>query len=90
VLPDGIFFKPKTPIWVNFARSCNETFCYFYGHFVYFMDKWYILCPFGTFGTFFDVLVCNAQKIWQPWRALTQFREKEFYVRPSLITTGLF
>jgi hypothetical protein len=29
-------FKPKIPIWVNFAGSCNR-------------KSWYILCPFGQF-----------------------------------------
>jgi hypothetical protein len=33
-LPDGIFFKPKIQIWVNFLGSFNERLRY-------------ILCPFG-------------------------------------------
>jgi hypothetical protein len=35
-LPDGIFFKPKIPIWVIFGGSCNGR-C------------WHILLPFGLF-----------------------------------------
>jgi hypothetical protein len=49
VLPDGIFFTPKIPIWVNFRKPFNGRwyfflypFCLLYGQMVYF---W----PFGTF-----------------------------------------
>jgi hypothetical protein len=42
-------FKPKISNWVNFGRSCNGRCWYFYGHFVYFRAKWYILSPFCTF-----------------------------------------
>jgi hypothetical protein len=48
-----------------------------YGHFIYFMDKWYILWPNGIFyghlvhfvviWPIFPVLVCCTEKIWQPW-----------------------
>jgi hypothetical protein len=55
-LPDGILFKPKIQIWVNFGGSCNGrcwyilwTFGPFYGHLVHFTDIWYILCLFGIF-----------------------------------------
>jgi hypothetical protein len=66
-LPDGNFFKPKIPFWVNLGASCNGR-C------------WYIFCPFGvpilrqfdlflwSFGTiyvhsvYFPVLVCCSKK----------------------------
>jgi hypothetical protein len=35
-LPDGLFFKPKIPIWVNFGGPCNG-------------KSWYMLKPFGQF-----------------------------------------
>jgi hypothetical protein len=35
-LPDGMFFKPKIQIWVNFGGPCSE-------------KSWYILWPFGIF-----------------------------------------
>jgi hypothetical protein len=42
-------FKPKISNWVNFERSCKGRCSYFYGHFVYFRAKWYILSPFCKF-----------------------------------------
>jgi hypothetical protein len=43
-LPDGLFFKPKIPIWVNFGGPCNGKSWYMlkpleicYGHLVYFV-----------------------------------------------------
>jgi hypothetical protein len=62
VLPDGTLSDQKIPIWVNFWRSCNERRWYFYGHFVYFTSKWYILWPFGRFDGLFPVLVCFTEK----------------------------
>jgi hypothetical protein len=38
---------------------------YFWGRFVYFMAKWYILWPSGKFGTFLPILVRCTEKIWQ-------------------------
>jgi hypothetical protein len=45
--PDGIFFKPKIPIWVNFGMPYNKKYLYilcpfgiYYGHLVYFMVSW--------------------------------------------------
>jgi hypothetical protein len=38
-LPDGINFKPKIPIWVNFVVSCDTHWCIL----------WSILRPFGIF-----------------------------------------
>jgi hypothetical protein len=46
-LPDGMVFKPKIPIWVNFGRSCKEDVSIFWRHFVYITAKWYILWPLG-------------------------------------------
>jgi hypothetical protein len=47
MMPDGISFKPKIPIWVNFRGPWNGT-CY-------------IILPFGIyyghFGTFYGHLV---------------------------------
>jgi hypothetical protein len=44
-----------------------ENVCIFYGHLEYFTIIWYILWPFGKFGSllvcaFFSVLVCLAKK----------------------------
>jgi hypothetical protein len=55
-LPDGIFFKPKTPFWVNFGGSCNGRSCIFYVYLVYFMAIWYILRPFGIFMAIWYIL----------------------------------
>jgi hypothetical protein len=49
VLPDGIFFKSKIPIWVNFGGSCKKVLGKFYGHFVYFTAILSILRPFCLF-----------------------------------------
>jgi hypothetical protein len=50
VLPDGMYnLIPKISIWANFLRPYHRRCWYFYGHFVYFTAKWYILWPFGTF-----------------------------------------
>jgi hypothetical protein len=53
-LPDGIFFKPKIPIWVNLGGSCNGRCWYvicpfglFYGYLVYFGVIWLIIFRFG-------------------------------------------
>jgi hypothetical protein len=43
-LPDGIFFKPKIPNWVNLGGSCNGR-CWS----MYFMASWSILWPVGLF-----------------------------------------
>jgi hypothetical protein len=67
-LPDGIFFKPKIPIWVNFGGSCNGRCWYiiwsiglFYGYMVYFVANVYIL---GLFVMFFPALVyCNKRNL---------------------------
>jgi hypothetical protein len=55
-LPDGIFFKPKILIWLNFGGHCNGRcwriswkFGIFYGHLIYFMDIWYIMWSLGIF-----------------------------------------
>jgi hypothetical protein len=63
-------FKPKTPVWVNFAMEDVGIFygnlVYFpaiwsiCGHLVYFMVIWYI------FSRFWYVI---PRKIWQPWYA---------------------
>jgi hypothetical protein len=50
-------FKPKIPIWVNFGRSCKRRCWYFYGHFVYFSAKLYVLWPFWPLDTFCGHLV---------------------------------
>jgi hypothetical protein len=50
-------FKPKIPIWVNFAGSCNSKCWYILcpfglflrGHWKYFVVIWYILWSFGIF-----------------------------------------
>jgi hypothetical protein len=46
-LPDGIFFKPKIPNWVNFGGSCAGRGCpilrpfgLFYYNLVYFVAIW--------------------------------------------------
>jgi hypothetical protein len=74
------FVKPIL-IWVNFGLSCNGRCCgIFYGHFLYFTAKWYILWPFGAY---FDRLVYFSRfgmlyvprKIWQPW--LTMYFAKK-------------
>jgi hypothetical protein len=69
-LPDGIFSKPKIPIWVNFGGSFDGR-CW-YGRLVYFMAIWYILQPFGIFYAhliifvnlecFFSFLICCTKK----------------------------
>jgi hypothetical protein len=49
-LPDGILFRPKIAIWVNFVGSCN-------GHFKGIWSILYILWTFGIFcGIFFPIL----------------------------------
>jgi hypothetical protein len=62
-LPDGIFFRPKILIWVQFGRvlpskmfvhfmaiwSILRPFGIFCGHLVYFVAIWSILRPFGLF-----------------------------------------
>jgi hypothetical protein len=63
VLPDGIFSKPKIPIWVNFEGIAMEDVCNF-------MSVLSILMPNGTFYahsvhflvTYFPVLVCCIEK----------------------------
>jgi hypothetical protein len=45
-LPDGLFTKPKIPIWFNFGGSRNRKS---YDHLVYFTAIGNILRPFGLF-----------------------------------------
>jgi hypothetical protein len=57
--PDGLFFKPKIPIWVNFGRCCHELllpFYIFYDQLEYFIAILYILWSFGVFSPFFGML----------------------------------
>jgi hypothetical protein len=49
VLPDGIFFNQNSQFGSILEGLAREDVGIFYGHFVYFTAKWYILCPFGTF-----------------------------------------
>jgi hypothetical protein len=70
VLPDGIFYKPKIPIWVNFLGSCKWKIL------VYYIAIWstyiHILRLFGIFCChlvyfmviryIFPVLVCCTKK----------------------------
>jgi hypothetical protein len=65
-LPDGFIFRPKIPVWANFARLCNgrcwyilwtfgsilQQFKIFHGLLVYFVVIWYI----------FPVLECNTKE----------------------------
>jgi hypothetical protein len=56
-LPDGILFRPKIAIRVNFGRLCSgnfmdiwsvlRTFDMFYCNLVYFVESWYIFTRFG-------------------------------------------
>jgi hypothetical protein len=56
-LPDGIFFRPKIPVWVQFGGSCHGRCWYMYymsiwsicGSLVNFEAIWYILWLFGIF-----------------------------------------
>jgi hypothetical protein len=51
-LPDDVFSKPKSPIWVNFGVPYVDwkMFTYmFYGHLEYFTGIGDILCSFVTF-----------------------------------------
>jgi hypothetical protein len=52
-LPDGMFSNIQ--IWVIFRGFCNGLCWYIFGNLVYFMDRWYILWPFGIF---YGYLVC--------------------------------
>jgi hypothetical protein len=45
-LPDGLIFKQKIPIWVNFGGPNNGKCWIFYGHLEYLTALWYILWPF--------------------------------------------
>jgi hypothetical protein len=47
-LPDGKYFKPKFPVWVNFGGCCNGRCWYI------FTAIRYILWPFGMFVGHFD------------------------------------
>jgi hypothetical protein len=65
-LPDGMFFKPKVPIWVNFGGSCDGKYWYilwllgiFCGHLPNFVAICHIL---WLFGMNFPVLVCCTTK----------------------------
>jgi hypothetical protein len=62
-LPDGLFFKPKIPIWVNLGI--------FYDHLVYFAAIGNILWPFVIFCGHFVYIppfwYFVPWKIWQPW-----------------------
>jgi hypothetical protein len=49
VLPDGIFSNQKSQIGYILEDLAIEDVGIRYCHFVYFMAKWYILWPFGTF-----------------------------------------
>jgi hypothetical protein len=42
-LPDGLFSKPKIPIWANFYGLRLENVDIFYGHLGYLADVWDIL-----------------------------------------------
>jgi hypothetical protein len=42
-LPDGLFFKPKIPIWENIKGLGMNKVGLFYGHLEYIMASWYIL-----------------------------------------------
>jgi hypothetical protein len=69
-LPDGLFLKPKIPIWVNFGGSCKlqwkilvyGQFGNFSGHFVYFMALWFMY--FVVIWYIFPVLVyCTTKNL---------------------------
>jgi hypothetical protein len=44
-----IQFQTKIPILLIFEGLALEYGGIFYGHFIYFTAKWYILLPFGAF-----------------------------------------
>jgi hypothetical protein len=85
VLPDGIFFKPKMPILVNFCVSCNERcwiilwpfhlfFCHLvfatYGHLLYFVI---ILEYMSRFGMLYQEKSGNPV-VWLNKQAMTRLR----------------
>jgi hypothetical protein len=47
-LPDVIFFKPKTSIWVNFEGLWDGKSWYVFGLLENFTAIWYILWPMGN------------------------------------------
>jgi hypothetical protein len=70
-LPDGIFFKPRIPIWQILEGLSKEGVGLFYSHLVYFMaigvfcgHLVYLMVIWYTFSTLWYVV---PRKIWQPW-----------------------
>jgi hypothetical protein len=64
-LPDGIFFKPKIPIWVIFYELALEGVGIFYSHLVYLQTFGVIyahLVYYWLFCTFSPVLVSISEK----------------------------
>jgi hypothetical protein len=65
-LPDGLFFTPKIPIWVNFGGPWNGTRWYLlnpfrtiYGRFVLFGVIWYSVRSFGIICGHLIYIVCG-------------------------------
>jgi hypothetical protein len=47
-LQDGIFSKPKIPLWVNLGGPWYKKGWIYFGHLEYIMGLWNILWPFGN------------------------------------------
>jgi hypothetical protein len=67
-----VYFQAKIPKFGYILEGlAMEDVGIFYGQFVYFTDKWYILWPSGSF--FGQLVYCFPfwyvvlRKVWQPW-----------------------
>jgi hypothetical protein len=54
-LPDGIFSSQKSQFLFILGDFEEENFNIFYGHLVYIVSIWYILCSFYIFVTFWYI-----------------------------------
>jgi hypothetical protein len=73
-LPDGSFANQK----YQFGYICEWKVVVYFMYVSYYKARWCIFCPFGIFclslGIFLQILVCYAEKMWQPCQKISRLR----------------